>query len=218
MTKLYIVGAGPGSPDYVTPVAKRVVQNADVIVGSERALEVFRSEIKGKVIVLTAKNFKQAIRYAVECTQRGANVALISTGDPCFAGLLKTVLKEFGKKVDLEVIPGISSVQVCAARLKICWDEAALLSFHEGNEENKTILLDALRSGKTVIILPDPQNFTPKDIARFLMDRGINGGLRTFICENLTLKDERIVQCTLRDAASLVTGNLCIMAIIPRGE
>lgn len=218
MAKVYIVGAGPGSPEYVTPIARRIVRNAGVVVGSERALELFKSDIKGEVMVLTARNFKQAIGYAVECAKRGISAALVSTGDPCFAGLLGTILKEFGDGVDLEVIPGISSVQICAARLKICWDDAALLSFHEGNEENKTVLFEVLKSGKAAIILPDPKNFTPKDIARFLMDKGIDGKLQTFICENLTLEDERIIKCTLKDAASLETGSLCVMAIVPKGR
>jgi len=185
MVKIYIVGAGPGSPEYVTPIARRIVQNACVVVGSERVLELFKSDIKGEVVVLTAKNFKQAVGYALECAKKGKNAALISTGDPCFAGLLRTVLKEFGEDLDLEVIPGISSVQACAARLRICWDNAALLSFHEGNEENKTVLLEVLKSGKTAIILPDPKNFTPKDIARFLISKGVDGEMQTFICENM---------------------------------
>lgn len=100
----------------------------------------------------------------------------------------------------------------------MCWDNVTLLSFHEGNEENKNLLIEVLKNGRAVMILPNPKNFTPKHIARFLLDRGINGETRTFICENLTLKDERVIQCTLKDVVSLETGSLCIMVIIPGGK
>lgn len=216
MAKIHIVGAGPGSPEYVTPIARRIVQEAQLVVGSERVLELFRSDIKGEILALTAKNFKQAIRHAVECAERGMNVVLISTGDPGFAGLLRTAAKILDREIDLEVTPGISVVQVCAARLKISWDEAVLISFHEGADEiGKKRLLEAVKSGKTAIILPDPKGFTPKDIAQHLISHGTSGETPIFICENLTLGDERISRGTLQEVPSSSPGTLCVMAIIP---
>lgn len=219
MAKIHIVGAGPGSPEYVTPIARRIVQKAQLVVGSERVLELFRSDIKGEALALTAKNFKQAIKYASECAKKGMNVVLISTGDPGFAGLLGTAAKLLEGEIELEVTPGISAVQVCAARLKISWDEAVLISFHEGADEcGKKMLLEAVKSGKTAIILPDPKGFTPKDIAQHLISHGAYGEIPVFICENLTLEDERVSKGTLREVPSYGPGTLCVMVIIPRGE
>ncbi|MCX8177211.1 MAG: precorrin-6y C5,15-methyltransferase (decarboxylating) subunit CbiE [Candidatus Bathyarchaeota archaeon] len=216
MAKIHIVGAGPGSPEYVTPIARKIVQKAQLVIGSERILELFRSDIKGEALALTAKNFKQIIRYAVECAGKGVNVALISTGDPGFAGLLGTVAKSVDKDIDLEVTPGISAVQVCAARLRISWDDAVLISFHEGADEHgKRRLLEAVKSGKTIIILPDPKCFTPKDIAQYLISHGANGETPVFICENLTLEDEKVSRGTLRKVPLQGQGTLCVMAIIP---
>jgi len=216
MAKIHIVGAGPGSPDYVTPIARRIVREAQLVIGAERALELFKEDLKGEKIPLTAKNMKETIKYAIRRAEEGANVVLLSTGDPCFSGLLKTVINIVEGNLDFDIIPGISSIQACAARLKISWDEAALASFHEGVDENrKDELLNALRSGKTAIVLPDPKNFKPQEIAEFLIDKGLDGRTSVFICENLTLEGERITETTLEEVSKLDFGSLCIMVIKP---
>ena len=39
---LYIVGIGPGNPDYVVPRGLNLIKHATVLVGSERSLEDFQ--------------------------------------------------------------------------------------------------------------------------------------------------------------------------------
>ena len=48
MNKIYIVGIGPGSSDYLTKKAIETVKNSDITVGSERAIELF-DEIQEKI-------------------------------------------------------------------------------------------------------------------------------------------------------------------------
>ena len=38
--KIRVVGIGPGSPDYLMPVGKKVIDQATILVGSKRALEI----------------------------------------------------------------------------------------------------------------------------------------------------------------------------------
>ena len=54
----------------------------------------------------------------------------------------------------------------------ISWDNALLITFHEGNvsHEEKQVLDLAVSSGEDVILLPDSKAFTPKDIASYLID------------------------------------------------
>lgn len=216
MSKIHIVGIGPGSPEYVTPIARKIVQNVSIVIGAERALNLFREDIKGEEISLTAKNFKKVVEYAVKQAEKGREVAFLSTGDPCFSGVLRPVLKIAGGKVDVEVVPGISSIQACAARLKICWDEAGLISFHEGaNAQKRLKLVESAREGKTLIILPDPKAFTPNEIARFLISEGVNGETPVFICENLTLQDENVFSSTLKEILPIKFSSLCVMVIEP---
>ena len=130
MAKINIVGVGPGSADYVTPAARKTVQQAEVVIGAQRSLNLFSSDIKGEIIVLTAKNLNDALKHAAESVKSGKNVALLSTGDPGFSGLLHTVLESgLFTTQQVNVVPGVSSIQACAARLNISWDNACLFHF-----------------------------------------------------------------------------------------
>ncbi|MEM3437574.1 MAG: precorrin-6y C5,15-methyltransferase (decarboxylating) subunit CbiE [Nitrososphaerales archaeon] len=214
MTKVYVIGVGPGSPDYVTPIARKIVQNADLIVGAKRALNLFLGDIKGEVLFLTSENVSKAIKYAIESAKIGKIVAVLSTGDPCFAGLLRPVLNNIKDDVKVEVIPGISSIQICAARLNICWDETDLFSFHEGvSHEKKERLVEAVKRERSIILLPDPKSFPPNEIAKFLINNGINEETMVSICENLTLPNERIFMGTLKRILNLDFSPLCVMVV-----
>ncbi|MGB9959095.1 MAG: precorrin-6y C5,15-methyltransferase (decarboxylating) subunit CbiE [Candidatus Bathyarchaeales archaeon] len=216
MAKIHIIGVGPGSPDYVTPIARKTVQKAKVVVGAERALNLFQNDIKGEKITLTAKNFQEAVAYAIKQADKGLEVAFLSTGDPCFSGLLRPVLKIVGENADVNVVPGISAIQACAARLKICWDEADLISFHEGADfQKKKKLAESAKKGKPLIILPDPKAFTPSDIARFLISEGAREETPVFICENLTLEEERVFSSSLTEIMSRNFSSLCVMVVKP---
>ena len=45
MSKLYIVGVGPGAKEYLTYKAVDVVKSADIVIGSKRAIDLF-DEVK----------------------------------------------------------------------------------------------------------------------------------------------------------------------------
>ena len=216
MAKLNIIGVGPGSPDYVTPIARKTVQQAQVIIGAQRSLNLFTNDIKGETMVLTAKNLNEALKHAAESVKNGKTVALLSTGDPGFSGLLHTVLKSgFAKDIEINVIPGISSLQACAAHLKLSWDDAALFTFHEGNVSagEKEALASAVLGGKDVMLLPDSRGFAPKDIASYLISAGVNSETQSFVCENLTLENEKITSASLEQISQLSFGALSVMVI-----
>ena len=214
MAKINLVGIGPGSPDYITPIARKAVQNAHLVIGAKRALSLFLGDIKGEALPLTAKNMNEAIKYAFESSKMGKTVAMLSTGDPGFSGLLRPVLKNITEDVEVDVIPGISSIQVCAARLRLCWDEISLFSFHEGTSHEKMMkLAEAVKEGKDVMLLPDPKSFPPHEIARFLINNEIDKETLVIVCENLTLPNERIVIATLKRMLELDFDPLCIMVV-----
>lgn len=210
------MGVGPGSPDYVTPAARKTVQEAQVIIGAERSLNLFKEEIHGETMELTAKNLNASLNYAVESAEKGKNVALLSTGDPGFSGLLKSVLNsKLVRAVEVNVVPGVSSIQACAARLGISWDDACLFTFHEGNvgEEKKTELATCLKNGRDAMLLPSSRAFPPKEIAGYLIKAGLDRKTAVFICENLTLSDEKVTASTLEEACKLDFPSLCVMVI-----
>jgi cobalt-precorrin-7 (C5)-methyltransferase len=132
MAKLYLVGTGPGSSDYLTKAAIKAAESVDVLVGSQRALDLFPG-YTGDTLILRARNMDEMMKKSVFLVDEGKNVAILSTGDPGFSGVLKPILR-LRDDLDIEVVPGISSLQLAAARLQLPWDEINLLTLHgKGN-------------------------------------------------------------------------------------
>jgi len=216
LAKLNIVGVGPGSTDFVTPAARKIVKEAQLVIGAQRSIALFNQEIKSEIIILTAKNLRDSLEKASEAVKTGRNVALLSTGDPGFSGLLHTALEsKLFKLSDINVVPGVSSIQVCAARLNLNWHNVRLFTFHEGQVSNdkKEKLISAYQCGLTIMLLPDSKNFMPKDIAALLIQTGAEKQTTVYVCENLTLENEKITQTTLKQAQELTFGSLCVMVI-----
>ena len=119
--RIYIVGTGPGAIEHITPYAQNAIRNSDVIVGYGTYIELIKELIKDKEIVATGMTQEiDRCKKAVELAMNGKTVSVISGGDPgiyAMAGLVFEILKSKQSSVFVEVIPGISALNACAARL-----------------------------------------------------------------------------------------------------
>lgn len=221
MAKLNIVGVGPGAADYVIPAAHKIVAQAQIVIGAQRSLDLFSGDIHGEVLPLTAKNLSSLLKYAVDSAKKDKNVVILSTGDPGFSGLLKTVLNtKLIKPSEINAVPGVSAIQACAARLMLSWDEACLFTFHQGNvsTEKKTELATCLKAGRNAMILPDARAFAPKEIAVYLIKAGFDAKTPVCICENLTLSNEQVTETSLEGVSTADFAALCVMVIKAKRE
>ena len=134
-------------------------------------------------------------------------MAILSTGDPGFSGLLKPILK-LRDDLELEVIPGISSLQLAAARLQIPWDEANILTLHGKGNSGK--IMDIIDNGKPTIVLPD---FRVEQLAQFLLENDIDPQRQVAVCEKLSYSDEIVVETTLKEVGEMEFGYLCVLVI-----
>ncbi|MCQ6253473.1 cobalt-precorrin-7 (C(5))-methyltransferase [Methanocaldococcus sp.] len=190
---IYIVGIGPGDKEFLTLKALKIVENADLVVGSKRALELFNIDENKKITL--SKNVVDDLKKILKNENiKDKKIAILSTGDPCFSGLLKTLLKIGVNEKDIEVIPGISSVQIASARLKISWEDYNIITLH-GKEENLKNLLNLLKKKEKVIFLP---NNLKKDV-EYLIKNGIDPNTKIWILENITYPNEKISLKSLKD-------------------
>lgn len=208
--KIYIIGIGPGSSEYLTKKAIDTVKSSDYTVGSTRAIDLF-DDVNNK-LAFNVKDLLDKLEKGVDLAIEGNTVSILSTGDPGFSGVLNTVLriandKNFPKE-KIEVIPGISSLQLAAAHNHIQWDNANVMTFH--GRENIEDILKVINNGKTTIALPSKK---VRDMAQFLLDNGVNENRQVVVCERLSYDDEKIVQSTLKDIASSEFTYMCIMII-----
>lgn len=210
LNKIFIVGIGPGSSEYLTKGALDVVKDADITIGSTRAIELF-DDVQDK-IAFNVKDLLEKIELGVDLAIDGKNVAILSTGDPGFSGVLNTVLRISDKKGfdrdDIEVVPGISSLQLAAAKTHIQWDNANVMTFH--GRENIEDILGVINNGKPTIALPSRK---VRDMAQFLLDNGVDGERPVTVCERLSYDDERVVNATLSQIAESEFTYMCIMII-----
>ncbi|MFZ0442062.1 MAG: precorrin-6y C5,15-methyltransferase (decarboxylating) subunit CbiE [Methanobacterium sp.] len=206
MSKLHLVGIGPGSKEYLTFKAVSTVESCDILIGSKRALELF-SEVDADKIELGAHNMGEMLNYAVSKACEGRSVALLSTGDPGFSGVLKPILKLTGN-LEFDVTPGVSSVQICASKLKIPWDEANIITMHGKGISNELITL--LDNGKPTIILP---NTTVEGTTKYLLAKGIDPSRKVSVCENISYDNEKIVSTTLEEVLNNKFGYMCVMVV-----
>jgi len=208
--KIYIIGIGPGSSEYLTKKAVDTVKTSDYTVGSTRAIDLF-DDVNNK-IAFNVKDLLDKLEKGVDLAIEGNTVSILSTGDPGFSGVLNTVLRIANEKnfpeEKIEVIPGISSLQLAAARNHIQWDNANVMTFH--GRENIEDILKVINNGKTTIALPSKK---VRDMAQFLLDNGVDEHREVVVCERLSYDDEKIVRSTLKDIANSEFTYMCIMAI-----
>ena len=210
--KIYIIGIGPGSSEYLTKKAIDTVEMSDYTVGSTRAIELF-DDVQN-TIPFNVKELLDTLEKGVKLAVNGNVVSILSTGDPGFSGVLNTVLRlsdENGfSRQNIEVIPGISSLQLAAARCHIQWDNANVMTFH--GRENIEDILPVINNGKTTIALPSRK---VRDMAQFLLDNGVESDRKVTVCERLSYPDEKIVTTTLDEIASSEFTYMCIIVIYP---
>ncbi|UOE96395.1 precorrin-3B C(17)-methyltransferase [Alkalihalobacillus sp. LMS39] len=123
--KLLIVGFGPGHEQHMTARAREAILESDSIIGYNTYIDLIRPLLTNQEIVRTGMTEEVSrAQEAVKQAEAGKVVAVISSGDAGvygMAGLVYEVLIEKGWKeetgVAVEIIPGISAINSCAALL-----------------------------------------------------------------------------------------------------
>jgi precorrin-6y C5,15-methyltransferase (decarboxylating) CbiE subunit len=204
--KLLIVGVGPGSPQYMTGIAIDAINKSRYIVGYKYTLDIIENIIDGtkqEVYQVTMQNQESIYQAVYKKMEDGEYCAVPFTGDANFSEseVIDRLLEIFGDD-NVEVIPGISSIQVASAKSKIPLDKTHVLSFHISDdiEKKKEELINAIIDKKSVIMLPRPwpndpsRNFMQSDIAKFLRLNGIDTSLlKVWIFECLTHHNKETV-------------------------
>jgi precorrin-3B C17-methyltransferase len=121
--KLYVVGLGPGHHDHMTFRAKQAIEESEVIIGYETYVSLIDNIISGKEVYRYPMTQEvDRANQAIELAQGGKVVSLVSSGDPGIYGMIGLVYEILAEKdwskeagIDVECIPGVSSLNSCAA-------------------------------------------------------------------------------------------------------
>ncbi|MBU1965720.1 MAG: precorrin-6y C5,15-methyltransferase (decarboxylating) subunit CbiE [Proteobacteria bacterium] len=206
--KIIVVGCGPGAESYITPAAKAAVRKADVLIVSRRLMEYF-PEVAAERID-SGVDIEGTLDAIAARRDAGRQVVLLATGDPGIASLAQPVIRRFGRE-NCEVIPGISSIQVAFAKLGLDWQDARIISAHSSDPEESA---DDLRPAGKIAILGGREG-SLRWAAGMIPELG--KGRRVFLCEELTLPDERFSEVSADELIRIPVSARSIILII-RGE
>ncbi len=124
--QINVVGIGPGHPDWLLPIAHRILRESDVVIGGRRQLEELTPFVKDTRLL--EGNYSETADWILEHAH-SLNISVAVSGDTGFYSLLG-YLKKHLPGISLNVIPGIGSLQYFFGRLGLCWEKAILLSAH----------------------------------------------------------------------------------------
>lgn len=221
MTQVYAVGVGPGSSRYVTEIVKDVIQNCDVIIGYKYTLNTIVSLIKGKQIYeITMKNQEESYQEVAK-TLGNKKLVVPFTGDVNFSEseVVDRLIEIFG---DVEIIPGISAIQVAASKAKVPLDKSKVITMHVTTpiEEKKLELQKALIDGFSVVLVPRPwpkvpeKHFMQSEIAHYLKKNGFDTtSLKVHVFEFLTTDRETEFVGTVKELEGKEFSDLSVMVI-----
>jgi cobalt-precorrin-7 (C5)-methyltransferase len=171
---MIIVGVGAG-PGMLTQEAMKAINEAHMIYGSERAIEIARQHIRPDCSVHTIEDYKK-LRDLPE------RAVVLSTGDPMLSGL---------GYLDGQVISGISSMQVACARLKVSQLRMVPITLHGRAVATDSLsrIASEIRAGRCVFLLTDDSTNLPL-ICRYLEAEGLSKDVA--ILTDLGYPEERI--------------------------
>jgi cobalt-precorrin 5A hydrolase/precorrin-3B C17-methyltransferase len=122
--RLSIVGTGPGAADYRVPAADLAISRADHIVGYGPYIDLLGGAAAGKQRHEFALGEEEIrCRAALNLAAAGGQVVLVSSGDPGIYAMAALVFELLDRddnavwnRVALDVVPGVSAMQLAAAR------------------------------------------------------------------------------------------------------
>jgi len=198
MGTVYAVGVGPGSPNYVTEIVKKIILDSDFVVGYKYTLNTISDLIQNKEVYEITMDNQEKIYQKINQELGGRVLVVPFTGDVNFSEseVVDRLIEIFG---DVEIIPGISSIQVAASKAKTPLDKSKTITMHitTSIEDKKIEVQKALIDGYNVILVPRPwpkdpeKHFMPSEIAKYLKRNGFDTSkMKVQVFEALTAENE----------------------------
>lgn len=151
MSRIFVIGLGPGKPSQRTPEAQEALAQATDVIGYGPYVD--RVDLPAHITRHPSDNRVELdrARHALELAEQGRCVAIVSGGDAGVFGMASALFEAIDHEPDrwsgmnVTVIPGVSAVLAAAARI------GAPL----GGDFCVMSLSDNLKPWETVCLLPD---------------------------------------------------------------
>ncbi len=221
MKTVFAVGVGPGSPKYVTEQVKEIIQNCDIVIGYKYTLKTIEHLLLEKEVHEITMQNQEEVYQKIKNSSEGKVLVVPFTGDVNFSEseVVDRLIEIFG---DVQIIPGVSSVQLAASKATIPLDKAKVITMHISTsiEEKKLELQKALIDGFSVVLIPRPwpsvpeKHFMPSEVAKYLKKNSFDTTkLKVSIFENLSTDKESCFEGCINDLEGKEFSDLTVMVI-----
>ena len=187
---IYIVGIGTGFGEFsdITLRAVQIIKDSTIIIGSGRQLDLAKKYNHNAQIIKYEK-----ISEIIQILKENINttISVLASGNPSLYGIADYIIKNMFPLEDIEIIPGISSVEYLFSKLKITMNDLYMTSFHGRKLDEEMVL----KSKKTAFFTDNKTSLF--DIAQLYLKNGLNPIF--IIGENLSYPNEKISRLRAAD-------------------
>lgn len=212
MSRLTIIGIGPGSAEYFMPAARNRMRGAHTVIAARRILPMLR-EVCGAVETefLPMGKIKDTLEMIDGLLREEKEVALIVSGDPLMYSLYKTILnQEISADWEMEVIPGIGSMQMLGAAFGETMEDACLVSVHGRSRTPGSVALCVTENPKVFFLCSKEQG--PAWLSRIMLDYHLDD-VEVFAGANLSYEDQILESGSPAEMAKKEFPSLCVAMI-----
>ncbi|MBT2728449.1 precorrin-6y C5,15-methyltransferase (decarboxylating) subunit CbiE [Bacillus sp. ISL-75] len=199
-----MIGIGDEGKVSLLPMYEKWIYESELLIGGKRQLSFF-PEFAGEKMAIEGGLSSLVERLQSETR----NVVILASGDPLFYGIGSYL----SSKIDLDIYPYLSSIQLAFARMKERWQDAYFTSVHGRSIKG---LAQRVDGKKTVAILTDTEN-SPNKIAQYLLSFGMTE-YEAFVGENLGSDKERCRWFTLAEMKDEEFSPLNVVILKKKGE
>ena len=221
MGEVFAVGVGPGSQNYITEKVRKIIVDADVVVGYKYTLDIISNLIQDKKVHIITMEDQEKIYQQIKKELEDRVLVVPFTGDVNFSEseVVDRLIEIFG---DVEIVPGISSVQVAASKAKIPLDKSKVITMHVTTsiEEKKLELQKAVVDGFNIVLIPRPwpkdlkKHFMPSEVAFYLKKNGFDTSeISVHVFESLTNGKEQTFIGSVQELEGKEFSDLSVMVI-----
>ncbi len=210
MSKVYLVGAGPGDPDLITWKGRKLLAAADCVLydhlANEHLLELTRKDCEriyvGKKKAVRAYPQEEICAMMIERARRGLTVVRLKGGDPLIFGRGGEELEALSDAgVPFEVVPGVTSPLGIAAYSGVPLTHRAhtkLVTFVTGHDAQG---IDWAKVGQSETLVIFMGIAAIRDIAREIIGHGRSPDTPAIAVRWGTRPDQQTVAGTLANIA-----------------
>lgn len=206
MGRIVFLGAGPGDPELISLKGFKLLQDADVVIytGSLINRDLLKYCRGDSILIDSAKlNLLEIIELFKKFFNEKKLIIRLHTGDPSIYGAIYEQMVELDKSnIPYEIVPGISSMQLAAAKLKVEYtapeiSQTIIISRIEGNTpvpDGEKLEVITKSKGTYIFFLSASM---PDKVQNIFFKNGWDPDTPVAVCYKLGFSDEKIINTNL---------------------